>query len=169
MEQTGPNRRAFLKTSAFAAAPIFALSAPAAVLAADDHSAKLARLEDERSIEALHRKLMRHLNGSQLESGLLANAGAIDLESGLRSIAHDPSHDMVVELSEDGQSAWTKCECSLERQVELKGNSTIEKMARLQGQGVHRHNENRVLAAEFVKGDDNWQIARARLIPARVE
>jgi len=169
MPQTGPNRRAFLKTSVFAAAPIFALAAPAAVMAADGHNAELARLEDQRSVEALHRKLMRHLNGSQLDSGLLANPGAINLESGLRSIAHDPNYDMVVELSEDGQSAWTKSECCLERQVELTGTSTIEKMARLQGQGVYRHNENRMLAAEFTKYEGSWQIAGAQLIEARVQ
>jgi len=167
MEQTTSNRRAFLKTSAFAAAPIFAVAAPAAVMA-DDHGAKLARLEDQRAIEALHRKLMRHLNGAQLDSGLLARQGAIDLGGELLSIGHDPLHDLAVQLSEDGQLAWTKCECRLERHVELTGKSTIEKMARLQGQGMYRQNEVGLLTTEFRKGNTSWQIAQARLIDGRL-
>ena len=58
------DRRAFLKAGSLAAAPL-AMAAPAAALAADDGSrAKLARLEDERAIEALQRKFVRYLNGA---------------------------------------------------------------------------------------------------------
>ena len=46
------DRRAFLKVGAIVAAPL-AVAAPVAALAGDDSKAKLARLEDERAIEAL--------------------------------------------------------------------------------------------------------------------
>ena len=52
------DRRSFLKTGAIAAAPLAAL-APAAALADDGSKARLARLEDERAIESLHRAFLR--------------------------------------------------------------------------------------------------------------
>jgi hypothetical protein len=57
------DRRSFLKTGAVAAAPL-AVAAPVVALAGDDSRAKLARLEDERAVEALQRKFLRHLSGS---------------------------------------------------------------------------------------------------------
>ena len=44
----------------------------------------------------------------------------------------------------------------------VAGDSTLEQMARFQGQGSHRFAEQRVLATDFVKGRDGWRIAKAR-------
>lgn len=157
MDHSTTNRRAFLKVGALVAAPL-AAAAPVAALAGDDSRARLARLEDERAIAALQRKLLRHLNG-----GSGAFAGDLDLGEGLRSIAEDHSHDAVLELSEDGLTARARCACRVEREVAFTGDSTLEQMLRLEGQGSHRHEEQRTLATELVKGKDGWTIARARL------
>ena len=86
---TSTDRRSFLKSGALVAAPIAAVGVPAAALAGDDSRALLARLEDERAIEALHRSFLRHVNGSGDCAKLVASSDAIDLGEGLRSIAED--------------------------------------------------------------------------------
>ena len=163
MDQTSAtDRRAFLKAGAIVAAPL-AVAAPVAAMAGDDSRAKLARLEDERAIEALQRKFLRHLNGTANCSEFIASSDAVDLGEGLRAIAEDIGHEATLELSEDGLSARTRCACRVEREAAFTGDSTLEQMARFQGQGSHRFEERRTLATEFVKGKDGWTIARARL------
>jgi len=162
MDKTTTNRRAFLKTGAIVASPL-AMAAPAAALADDGSRAKLARLEDERAIEALQRKFLRHLNGAGDCGEFIASSDAVELGEGLRAIAEDIGHDAVLELAEDGLAARVRCTCRVERETELAGDSTLEQMARFQGQGSHRHEEHAVLATEFVKGKHGWRIARARL------
>lgn len=157
MGHSTTDRRSFLKTGALAAAPL-AVAAPVTALAGDDSRAKLARLEDERAIEALQRKLLRHLNGTGDRP-----AGVADLGSGLRAIAEDHSHEAVVELADDGLTARTRCACRVEREVAFTGDTTLERMARFEGHGSHRFEERRTLATEFVKGRDGWTIARAEL------
>jgi hypothetical protein len=161
MDQTTTSRRSFLKTGAVVAAPL-AMAAPVAALAADDSRAKLARLEDERAVEALQRKFVRYLNGTGDCGEFIASADAVDLGEGLRAIAEDMRHEATVELAEDGRSARARCACRVEREAEFTGDSTLERMARFQGQGSHRFAEERVLAMEFVKDNDGWRIAAAR-------
>ncbi|KRA83748.1 hypothetical protein [Altererythrobacter sp. Root672] len=156
------NRRSFLKSSALIAVPIAAV-APVAALAADDSRAKLARLEDERAIEALQRKFLRHLNGTADCGEFIASTDAVDFGEGLRSIAEDMGHEASLDLAEDGLSASTRCACLVEREAEFAGHSTLEQMTRFQGQGSHRHEARQVLATEFVKSADGWRIAGATL------
>jgi hypothetical protein len=157
MDKIGTDRRSFLKTGAIVAAP-FAVAAPVAAFAADD---RLARLEDERAVEALQRKFLRHLNGAGDCGEFIASSDAVDLGEGLRAIAEDD--EVRVELAEDGLTAAARCPCRVEREAEFAGDSTLERMARFQGQGSHRFEERRVLATEFVKVADGWRIAAARL------
>ena len=160
-ETNSTDRRSFLKAGALVAAPL-AAAAPVAALAGDDSRARLARLEDERAIEALQRKFLRHLNGTGDCGEFIASSDAIELGDGMRAITEDMGHEPQLELAEDGLSATARCACRIERETELTGDSTIEQMARFEGHGSHRHTEERVLATEFVKGENGWQIARAR-------
>jgi len=66
---TSTNRRAFLKSTAFVAAPLAAFAAPAAALADDGAATRLSRIEDERAIEALHRAFLKDARGAKLKSG----------------------------------------------------------------------------------------------------
>ena len=163
--RTSTDRRSFLKAGAIVAAPI-AAAAPVAALADDGSRARLARLEDERAIGALQRKFLRHLNGAADCGKFIASSDAVDLDlgpnGGLRAIAEDVAHEAELVLADDGLSATARCSCRVEREVEFTGDSTLERMARFQGQGSHRHTEERVLATEYIKGKDGWRIARAR-------
>ena len=154
------DRRSFLKSGSLVAAPL-AMAAPVAALAGDDSRARLARLEDERAIAALQRKLLRQLNGAGGEA--VAAAEVVDLGQGLKAIAEDHGRDATLELSEDGRTASARCGCRIEREIAFAGDTTLERMARFEGHGGHRHEERRVLATEFAKGKDGWAIARATL------
>ncbi len=156
------DRRAFLKAGAIVAAPL-AVATPVAALADDGSKARLARLEDERAIEALQRKFLRDVNGSGDCAEFIASSDVVDLGTGLRSIAEDLGHEATVELSDDGRTARARCACRVQREAEFAGDSTLEQMARFQGQGSHRFEERATLATEFVKGEDGWTIASARL------
>jgi hypothetical protein len=159
---TSTDRRSFLKTGALAAAPL-AVVTPAVALADDGSKARLARLEDERAIEALQRQLLRHLNGAGDGAQLIASSDAIELGTGLRAIAEDMRHESHLALAEDGLAATTRCCCCLEREVAFTGDTTLERMARFQGQGSHRFEEQRTLAVDYAKDKDGWKIIRARL------
>lgn len=144
------NRRGFLKTGAIAAAPLVAL-APAAAFAADDGSkARLARLEDEKAIAALHREAVRQVNRGERPV------------AGVTAIADDPGHELRIAFAEDGR-ATSRRACTATFRTEFTGHSTIEQMHRLQGQGLHAHEESRVLVAEYVKGRNGWVIEKLRL------
>ncbi|HLV07184.1 MAG TPA: hypothetical protein VKY80_05875 [Croceibacterium sp.] len=157
------DRRSFLKSGALIAAPVAAVGVPAAAFADHGSRAKLARLEDERSLEALHRKFLRHLNGAADCGEFIASSDAVDLGEGLRAIAEDMTHEAELVLAEDGLTASARCKCRVEREIEFTGDTTLERMARFQGQGSHRHAEQRMLATEFVKDKEGWRIASARL------
>ena len=156
------NRRSFLKAGAVIATPL-AAAVPVVALASDDSREKLARLEDERAVEALQRKFLRYLNGDGDCGEFVASSDSVDLGEGLRSIAEDLHHEPSLTLAADGRTATARCSCKVERETEFAGDSTLEQMARFQGQGSHRFTEERVLATEFVKGSNGWRIASARL------
>jgi hypothetical protein len=149
---TATDRRSFLKSGAIVAAPL-AVMAPAAAFAADDGSkARLARLEDEKAIEALHRDLVRRVNGGEHE-----------LAEGLTALADDPAHELQIAFADDGRSAPCRRACRTQFRTEFTGHSTLEQMHRLQGQGVHSHEESRELVVEYEKGKHGWEIQRVRL------
>ncbi len=152
MEPTTTSRRAFLKSGAVVAAPL-AAALPVAALAADDSAARLARIEDERSIEALQRDLLRQLSG-----------GASRLGDDVRRLAQDHAHEASVEIADDGRSASARCACQVEREVAFTGDTTLERMARHEGLAKHHHQAPAVLATQFVKSADGWHIASSRLV-----
>jgi hypothetical protein len=139
------DRRSFLKTGALAAAP-FAAMAPAVALADDGSKAKLTRIEDERAIEALHRKVLRRPSV---------------LGDEIRAVRQD--REATIEIAGDGRTATSRCRCCVERDTAFVGETTVEQMARFQGHGSHRHAEERTLLADYVKNSEGWRIERVRL------
>ena len=161
------DRRSFLKTGALAAAPLAAM-APAAALAApaaaDASGARLARLENECAIEQLQRAFLRRFNGAPEAdcSAFLARADAVSLEPGVCAITEDPSSD--ASLAIDGPRATYERSCRVEIEQDLAGETTVERMTRLQGHTSHRRTEQRVLKSELARSQDGaWVITRLRL------
>ncbi len=163
-QHSGTDRRSFLKAGSIVAAP-FAIAAPVAALAGDERLARLARLEDERAIGSLHRAFLRRFNGAPgADCGaFLAHADAVRLDAALRSITDDPAAEAAMDFAPDGLSATARHPCRVEWEVDFTGHTTLEKMARLQGHGSHRHAERRQMHTEYVKENGEWRIARLEL------
>jgi hypothetical protein len=155
------DRRSFLKTGAIAAAPL-AAATPVMAFADDGTHARLRRLEDERELEWLHRTFLRHVNSSADLSRFVIDEKALMLDDDLRSITPDGSGEVTLDLTDDGQRASSRRPVKVELESAFTGHTTLEKMARFQGQGSHRRSEERVLATDYVKGQDGWRIAGAR-------
>ncbi|WP_305096515.1 hypothetical protein [Croceibacterium aestuarii] len=160
---TGTDRRSFLKTGAVAAAPLAAF-APVAALADDASKARLARIEDERAIEALERDFLRRVNapnagrcGELFACGKAPHLGEAQISADLAGEAP------AIAFAADGQSATLRRAVTTTREVHFTGDSTLEQMARLQGHGSHRHTEDRTLVARLTKNKDGWRFASVDL------
>jgi hypothetical protein len=161
MSTPATDRRSFLKSSAIVAAPLAVVATPAMALAADDSAARLARIEDERAIEALYRGFLRDARGARLPrlAGQLEHGGET-----LRSLAADPDAEPApIEFAADGRSATTKRGCTAQIASEFAGDSTLEQMARLQGNAVAVRSKRCTILAEFEKTGGEWTLASARL------
>lgn len=130
------DRRNMLKLGALAAAPL-AVLAPSAVLAASDENAdRLSLLETRQAIEDLARKVVRRFNsgGADACADLARCSDAFRLDPMLSAIRPDQDADMAVELAADGASAICRQQCLAEQAFAFAGNTTVERMARFQGQ-----------------------------------
>lgn len=151
------DRRSFLKSSAFVAAPIAAVATPVAAFAADGSAARLARLEDERAIEATHRAFLKGASVNELQGG--ASKGET-----IRRI--DPDHEAdpaAVEFADDGQRATARHNCVAQVARDYDGDTTIEQMARLQGNAADVRSKRCVVLAQYRKEQGQWMLSSAEL------
>jgi hypothetical protein len=159
------SRRSFLKSGAIVAAPVVAVAAPAVAFAADGSQAKLARIEDERAIEALNRAFVRDFNasGAHGTAKLFANGKAPRLADATR-LALDPAAEPEqLEIAADGARARSRHAVTVESEHAIEGDGTLHQMARLQGNTAASVRERGVLIAEYVKREDRWAIDSVRL------
>jgi hypothetical protein len=150
-------RRWFLKVGAIAAAP---LAAAGSAMAMEDEArkARLARLEDEAAIRALHHDWLRRVNAGDREEAAV--------EASVRSLRPDlDAGTDAIELAPDGRRASGRFHLIAEAETALPKDCTLAQMAHVQGEGVVRRSEQRVLKAEYVKAGDAWAIAKAELSP----
>ena len=157
------DRRSFIKAGALAAAPL-AAAAPVAVLGEDGTRARLARLEDERAIESLHRAFLRRINGQGDCGSYVAAADAVSLEPGVRTIIDDPAHEGTLDLAADAHSASARRPVLVDIDTDFTGHTTVEQMTRFQGHGRHRRREARVMLTNYVKMPEGWRIAKLSLV-----
>jgi hypothetical protein len=151
------DRRSFLKSSALVAAPIAAVTVPTAAFAADGSAARLARLEDERAIEAAHRAILKTGGTDKLRAP--ARQGET-----IRRI--DPDHEAdpgAVEFADDGQQATARHNCVVQLAHDYDGGTTIEQMARLQGNAAATRRKRCVVLAHYRKEQGQWMLSSAEL------
>jgi len=140
-----PTRRSFFgHAGAALAAPLAATSALAA--GSDDLAARLARLEDANAIRALL-------------PALLGEPARLRLGTDVRSIAAD--HHETIDVA-DG-TASVRLDCTVERAMPIESCGTLVEMARLQGDGIVKRTERRVLHGRFVKRNGIWEFDNAEL------
>jgi hypothetical protein len=151
---TQTTRRAFLKSGALVAVPSVAIGIPGAAMAEDGSKAALARLQDERAIEALGRDFVRVFNRGGAQDAVSPSLQGVtklslDHAEGAHSLAFAP----------DGTSATARFDCTAEVAEELVGNATIVQMARLQGNAASSQTVRKTLSAYYARYADGWRIA----------
>jgi hypothetical protein len=164
---TSSTRRLFLAGAA--------LSAPAAVATAaaarpvDETAERLARLEDLNAVRTLKDSYLRRVNaraGDEIAALYVEPKKAALDETVCSLVADAAGEPETIELAEDRASAVVQAACTAETETPIEGDGTLVEMARLQGDGVVRSAERRVLEIAAVKIDGAWKIARAELRPA---
>lgn len=153
-----------------------ALSAPLSIAAAaerpepnDDATERLARLEDLDSILDLHRAFARHVNAGAHgdAANLFADPTAVRLDASIRGLfAEGFGERDVIELGADRTTAAARIRCTIRVETPIESSSTLAQMARLQGEGVVRSTEQRVLETACIKRAGVWRIERAAYRPA---
>jgi hypothetical protein len=143
---TMTTRRRFFGGAAALATPL----AASAAVAGDDLAARLAALEDTNAIHVL---LQRHVHG------INAHAAAAP-EIHIRRVALDA--EATVDVSTDG-TARAQVLCTVETATPIADGGTLVEMARLQGDGVVKRSDRRVLLCSFVKRDGIWRIGTLEL------
>jgi len=155
-------RRSFLKGGALLAAPLVAAAAPAVTAARDDLKARLARLEDEAAIRALHRNWLREVNTRAGDATRKMFAEAeLALDHAVRGITADHTGaPEAIEVAPDGRSAAGRYECAVEIETAIPKDCTLAQMAYAQGGGFVRRTERRALKVDYVKAAGAWAISK---------
>ncbi len=152
-------RRAFLKGAAIAAAPVTAGAAAAAV-GVNEHQARLARLQAEAEVRALHQDWLRKVNTGD-------RAEAARVHEGVTAIVTDHAGEPDrIAVAADGRRAEGRYACVVETETPRPLDCTLAQMAAAQGEGMVRARERRVLTADYVKTDKGWAIAQLSAEPA---
>ena len=165
--QSISTRRSLLKGGAFLAAPL-AVAAPAAAMADDGRTARLAHLEGEVAIRELHRNWLQRIStGARDDAALLfADPKRAAFDKAVRGIAPDHAGQPdAITIAADGRSAVGQFHCAVEVETAIAQESTLAQMAYAQGGGHVRHTELRVLKANYVKADGAWAIAKVEFAP----
>ena len=139
-------RRRFFGSAALLASPLAAGTA----VASDDLAARLAALEDANSIRALLRDWARGVVAG-VAAAPVANICGFTLDA-----------DVSITVAENG-TATASVPCVIETATPIDGKETLIEMARLQGDGIVRRVERRVLHGSFVKRDGSWHFASTEL------
>lgn len=154
------NRRTFLKSGAIAAVPLTAIAVPAATLAEDGSKAKLARLEDERALQELQQGVLRDARSAGRGKIAQTIEGASE---NIAAIQPDPDRVSILEFAEDSKSATARHVCRVEVAQDFTGGSSIEQMARMQGNVLAIRAENRKLETFFARHADGWLVRNVKL------
>jgi hypothetical protein len=164
--QAPPSRRSFLKSGVLLA-PLAA--APAAALAEDGVAPKLARLEAEAAVRALHAQWLRRIN-----TGDRAAAAALFADPRLATVddkwlaitAPADAEPPTIEISTDARRACGRYACVIESVIDLPLDSSFAQMAHAQGGGYIRQAERKIMIVDYVRNDTGWAIGRTRLANA---
>ena len=139
-------RRKFFGGAAALAAPLAATAA----VASDDLAARLAALEDLNAIRSLLQSYAQRVNAGT-DAAPAANVRSVTLDS-----------DGAIDVAANG-TASARIGCTVETALPIDGRDTLVEMARLQGDGVVKRNERRVLVSAFVKHGGVWTVEHTEL------
>jgi hypothetical protein len=158
--EVSTRRRFFGHAGAVLALPLTATAAQSAT--SDGSAARLAALEDANAIRALQREYARLVNAGAHAAAarLFADPAAAPVDASLRRLAADrfATRD-VIDVAPGGATATACFECTAETETAIAGSYTLVDMLRVQGEGVLRAVERRLLESSYVKRGGAWTIA----------
>jgi hypothetical protein len=156
--RTTATRRTFLKGGVLLAAPIGTAAVSAAVMADGTLHDRVAHLEDEAAIRAVHDGWLRQVNAGERGTQLDAAVHRITAD-------HAGAADRI-EVAADHRSAVGYFDHAVEFEIPLPQDSTLAQMAHAQGHGVMRRTERRLLTIDYAKAPGGWRIAQVTLTTA---
>jgi len=128
-----------------------------------------AVLEDVNAIRALQQAYARLVNAGAHEDAakLFADPSAAVIDPNVRRLSADRfgEHD-AIEFAPGGDTATAQLLCTVDTETAIGPSCTLVEMARLQGEGVIKKSERRVLESAYVKQAGIWKISRAAYRPA---
>ncbi|HEY9183130.1 MAG TPA: hypothetical protein VIQ99_08020 [Gammaproteobacteria bacterium] len=147
-----PTRRSFFGHAGAALATPFAATV---ALAGERDGAgyvagRLAALEDANAIRALLQDYAQRVS-TGLQAAPAANVRDLRLDA-----------NAAVDVAANG-TATVCVPCTVETATPIDGHETVVEMARLQGDGVVRRSERRLLAGTLVKRDGTWMLEQTEL------
>lgn len=163
-EESKSTRRSFLKGGAIVAAPLAAIGAPAAAaLGGNADRDKLARLEDEKAIRALHAGWLRQVNSGDYAAAakLYADDKTSCALAGIASVAAEQGAEDSLAFAKDGKHASATYAALVEVETAIAPDHTLAQMLHAQGEGMVRTREQRTLKADYVRTrEGGWAIAK---------
>jgi hypothetical protein len=168
-EAASTRRRFMLGAGAAMSVPLSlsAESAPAIDHASAGLKARLTSFEDLAAIQELNSAYLRHFNAGAYAklAGLFADSAAAAMDPIVtRLVATDIAQQGEIEIAVDRSTATLRLPCLVEIESPIAApESTLVEMARLQGGGVLKTTEARVLELSCVNRGRGWQIGRAVL------
>ena len=159
-------RRSFFgHAGAALAAPLTATAALAGEHddGASDVAQRLAALEDVAAIRALQRRYVRLVGTGHGEdlAALFAEPRQASIDEHVRSAVADA--DDTIAVAANG-TATARVACTVETATPIQSCGTLVEMARLQGDGIVRRSETRVLESTLVKHNGVWKIERVEFL-----
>jgi hypothetical protein len=155
------NRRSFIRNAGIAVTAA-ATGNGAAAGTADTASLqhRLGVLEDTNAIRALQQRcftLMR--DGKVPELVALFSGNAVEVHAAKVLLDARLEHTDI-DVAPDRQSATARLHSRVLLGIPLAGDSTLEQMARLQGQTERQWSETGIYTARYVKHGADWKIAQ---------
>lgn len=155
------SRRTFIRNSGVALTA--ALAAGSAVATpVDDAAQRLALLEDSNAIRALQQRYFSLLEQRADVSALFCSSAAF-AASALPALVLDSRHDGEnIVVAADRQRATASFRSRLQLGIPIAGDSTLQQMARQQGQSEQQWREQGTYEVEYVKLGAAWLISALR-------
>ncbi len=163
-EDSTSTRRSFLKGGAIIAAPLAAIGAPAAAMAAADNRDRIARLEAEKAIRELHQGWLRQVNSGNFAAAamLYANDQCACALAGICAVVPDQTGAAdALDFAGDGRRVSATYAFVVESETLIPADNTLAQMLHAQGEAMVRTSERRTLRADYVRTrEGGWAIAK---------
>jgi hypothetical protein len=126
---------------------------------------RLAELDDVDAIRGLNRDYARYINAQTHDkaAALFLDPSRSEIDPAVSGLAaRDLGEHDVIELAPGGKTARAELYCLVATETAIGPTCTLVEMARLQGEGVIRRTEPRVLENRYVKSGGVWKIETSR-------